>query len=109
MKPAQVRRIAHEVLHEHVNYPAPQGHKGLEKLMPTTSRAQQKAMFAAAGGHSTLGIPQKVGMEFARADIKRAHGGKIPPKDRGKLEALRGRAKTSAERAGPRSGGKSFR
>jgi hypothetical protein len=39
-------------------------------------------MFAAAKGHSTLGIPKKVGMEFARADIKRAHGGKIPEKDK---------------------------
>jgi hypothetical protein len=36
--------------------------------MPSTSRAQQKAMFAAAAGKSTLGIPQKVGEEFSRAD-----------------------------------------
>ena len=31
-------------------------------------------MFAAAAGHSTLGIPQSVGKEFAAADIARAHG-----------------------------------
>jgi hypothetical protein len=42
--------------------------------MPTVSRKQQKAMFAAAAGHSTLGIPQSVGKEFAAADIARAHG-----------------------------------
>lgn len=32
--------------------------------MPVQSRAQMKAMFAAAGGDSTLGIPKKVGQEF---------------------------------------------
>jgi hypothetical protein len=41
--------------------------------MPTVSRQQQKAMFAAAAGHSTLGIPKNVGKEFAAADIARAH------------------------------------
>ncbi|HEY5056715.1 MAG TPA: hypothetical protein VIJ38_04475 [Acidobacteriaceae bacterium] len=40
--------------------------------MPTVSRQQQKAMFAAASGHSTLGIPQGVGKDFANADIARA-------------------------------------
>jgi len=39
--------------------------------MPSTSRAQQKAMFAAAAGNSTLGIPKKVGQDFAAADIAR--------------------------------------
>lgn len=39
--------------------------------MPDVSRAQQRAMFAAKEGHSTLGIPQKVGAEFAAADIAR--------------------------------------
>ena len=34
------------------------------------------AMFAAAAGKSTLGIPQKVGKEFANAD----RGGKLPKK-----------------------------
>jgi len=32
--------------------------------MPAVSRQQAKAMFAAASGHSTLGIPKKVGQEF---------------------------------------------
>jgi 8-oxo-dGTP pyrophosphatase MutT (NUDIX family) len=31
---------------------------------PPVSEAQRKAMFAAASGHSTLGIPKKVGEEF---------------------------------------------
>jgi hypothetical protein len=39
--------------------------------MPSVSRQQQKAMFAAASGHSTLGIPKKVGKEFAAADVAR--------------------------------------
>jgi len=32
--------------------------------MPAVSRAQFRAMMAAKEGHSTLGIPQKVGAEF---------------------------------------------
>ena len=35
--------------------------------MPAKSRAQYRAMQAAAHGHSTLGIPKKVGKEFASA------------------------------------------
>ena len=42
--------------------------------MPPVSQAQRKAMWAAKAGHSTLGIPQKVGAEFADADP----GGKLP-------------------------------
>ena len=33
-------------------------------MSPAVSKAQYRAMRAAAGGHSTLGIPQKVGAEF---------------------------------------------
>lgn len=36
--------------------------------MPDVSDAQRRAMFAAKEGHSTLGIPQKVGREFIAAD-----------------------------------------
>lgn len=36
--------------------------------MPSASAKQHRAMEAAAHGHSTLGIPKKVGAEFARAD-----------------------------------------
>lgn len=44
--------------------------------MPPVSQAQRKAMFAAAEGKSMLGIPKKVGKEFADADP----GGKLPEK-----------------------------
>ena len=48
--------------------------------MPPVSQAQRRAMYAAAAGHSTLGIPQKVGAEFVAADKpgklpKRVHHG----------------------------------
>ena len=42
--------------------------------MPPVSQSQRKAMFAAAAGKSTLGIPRKVGLEFTQADP----GGKLP-------------------------------
>ena len=35
--------------------------------MPIESKQQQKAMYAAAAGKSTLGIPKKVGKEFIKA------------------------------------------
>ena len=35
--------------------------------MPIVSKQQQKAMYAAAEGKSTLGIPKKVGKEFVKA------------------------------------------
>lgn len=41
---------------------------------PPVSESQRRAMFAAAGGHSTLGIPEKVGKEFVDAD----KGGALP-------------------------------
>lgn len=44
--------------------------------MPSVSAAQRGAMFAAAAGKSTIGIPQSVGQEFAEADT----GGKLPAK-----------------------------
>jgi hypothetical protein len=44
--------------------------------MPAVSQAQRRAMFAAKAGKSTLGIPQKVGAEFVKAD----KGGKLPAK-----------------------------
>jgi 8-oxo-dGTP pyrophosphatase MutT (NUDIX family) len=51
---------------------------------PPVSEQQRKAMFAAAAGHSTLGIPKKVGEEFSEADP----GGKLPStaKDMTKVE-----------------------
>lgn len=35
--------------------------------MPIESKAQERAMYAAKAGHSTLGIPAKVGKEFVKA------------------------------------------
>jgi len=42
--------------------------------MPPVSQAQRRAMYAAAEGKSTLGIPKKVGKEFTAAD----QHGKLP-------------------------------
>jgi hypothetical protein len=39
------------------------------------SKAQNRAMHAAASGKSNLGIPKKVGKEFVSAQ----HGKKVPP------------------------------
>lgn len=39
--------------------------------MPSVSKKQHRAMCAAAGGKSTLGIPKKVGREFCKADSKK--------------------------------------
>lgn len=44
--------------------------------MPVVSQMQRRAMYAAAAGHSTLGIPQKVGAEYVAA----SHGMKDLPK-----------------------------
>lgn len=43
---------------------------------PPVSEKQRRAMWAAAAGHSNLGIPESVGKEFANADP----GGKLPAK-----------------------------
>jgi hypothetical protein len=53
--------------------------------MPMKSEAQRKAMHAAASGKSTLGIPKKVGKEFAASD----KGGKLPKRKRSKYEYRR--------------------
>ena len=41
--------------------------------MPIESKAQQKAMYAAAAGKSTLGIPKKVAKEFIKAGKAKAN------------------------------------
>ena len=48
--------------------------------MPPRSEAQRRAMRAAASGHSTLGIPAKVGKEFSESDP----GGKLPKRKKAK-------------------------
>jgi hypothetical protein len=40
-------------------------------MPPSVSGKQQRAMFAAAAGKSKIGIPKKVGAEFAAADRAR--------------------------------------
>jgi hypothetical protein len=49
--------------------------------MPSKSPEQHRAMQAAKAGHSTLGIPQKVGAEFVKAD-KQQSGAKAAAKAR---------------------------
>lgn len=44
--------------------------------MPIKSQAQRGAMYAAAAGKSTLGIPKKVAKEFVKSDKP----GKLPRK-----------------------------
>ena len=50
--------------------------------MPSVSKAQHNAMEAAAHGKSTLGIPAKVGKDFAAADAAKGKGAvkKLPRK-----------------------------
>jgi hypothetical protein len=55
--------------------------------MPIKSEQQQKAMYAAAAGKSTLGIPKKVGKEFIKAGKAQPN----LPKTVAKREAGRGR------------------
>jgi hypothetical protein len=45
--------------------------------MPIKSKAQQGAMYAAAEGKSTLGIPKKVGKEFVKSGFA---SNKLPKK-----------------------------
>lgn len=40
--------------------------------MPSESKAQRGAMFAAKAGKSTLGISPKVGSDFIKADSKKS-------------------------------------
>jgi len=48
--------------------------------MPIVSQQQRKAMYAAANGKSTLGIPKKVGKEFVAAGPASAKLPKRAPK-----------------------------
>lgn len=72
---------------------------------PPVSQAQRAAMGAAAGGHSTLGIPKGVGKEFIDAD----KGGKLPHKvakgvtGSGDVAATAGGSMGSGVVAGPSS------
>ena len=48
--------------------------------MPIKSEAQRGAMYAAAAGKSTLGIPKKVGKEFVKAGPAKENLPKRVPK-----------------------------
>lgn len=48
--------------------------------MPMRSQQQRKAMYAAAAGKSTIGIPKKVAKEFVASDKP----GKLPKRARKK-------------------------
>lgn len=66
-----------------------------ENLMPPVSQAQRKAMYAAAEGKSTIGIPQKVGEEFTAADKP----GKLPAKaPKKKRDPIKGAVKAAKKR-----------
>lgn len=59
-----------------------------KKSMPSESDAQHRAMGAAAGGNSKLGIPEKVGKDFVKAD-KKAGKKFSASKEKSKVAALR--------------------
>jgi hypothetical protein len=65
--------------------------------MPPVSEAQRKAMFAAASGKSTLGIPKSVGKEFSEAD----KGGKLPERKKKRSSTLYDHPKSKAARGEP--------
>lgn len=48
--------------------------------MPSVSDKQHRAMEAAAHGHSTLGIPKKVGEDFVNADSHKERVKKLAEK-----------------------------
>lgn len=58
--------------------------------MPATSKAQARAMFSAAAGNSTLGIPKSVGKEFSQATEAKGSKafGKLPEKKEKKFGEL---------------------
>lgn len=55
--------------------------------MPVVSKSQNRAMRAAAAGHSTLGIPQSVARDFVSA----THGMKVSKLPERKRKAKRAR------------------
>ena len=46
--------------------------------MPIVSKAQQRAMYAAKAGNSTIGIPQSVGADFVAAGPSGGSFAKLP-------------------------------
>lgn len=56
--------------------------------MPITSKAQQKAMYAAASGKGATGIPKKVAKEFIESTPKKAYAS-MPAKASSRKVALK--------------------
>jgi hypothetical protein len=53
--------------------------------LPIKSEAQKGAMYAAAAGKSTLGIPKKVGKEFVKSGVASKNlPNKVPKKAAGR-------------------------
>lgn len=57
--------------------------------MPPKSKAQARAMFAAAEGKSTKGIPQKVGKEFTKS-VPKGLPEKAPTASKGRGDSHKG-------------------
>jgi hypothetical protein len=66
--------------------------------MPSVSEPQRRAMEAAARGESTLGIPKKVGKEFAAADEAKAKKDPEPSKRPKAFNAVKEKAKAAVLR-----------
>lgn len=69
-----------------------------ERAMPAVSKAQNAAMQAAAEGKSKIGIPQKVGEEFADAQAPRSVRD-LPVRKTSRVAKLRARGLISDKQA----------
>jgi hypothetical protein len=58
--------------------------------VPIQSQAQRGAMYSAAAGHSTIGIPKDVGKEFVASDKP----GKLPERKKSRSQSLYGGKKS---------------
>lgn len=67
--------------------------------MPVVSEKQRRAMWAAANGHSTLGIPQSVGREFVSKDEAPAASGVMLTEPNGAMLMVK-RSKDARDHAG---------
>ena len=83
--------------------------------MPPVSEKQRRAMYAAAEGHSTLGIPKKVGEEFVGKDSKLAmaihsaiHDAKHEPVSEKQRKAMYAAAEGESKLGIPEKVGKEF-
>ena len=76
MPGANARGVAHlyiEDEHPHIAAELRRAVDDGSTYNPIVSQAQRRAMYAAASGHSTLGIPKKVGQDFVAAGPASKH------------------------------------